>query len=168
MPMSSIGDTKKTRTLNSLIASKFQNPTLLHHSSHKLKLRQTLKLWVSILYSPWITSFCKNIRHLYSPNHSTNLTLGEQTKTGRGGNEKLFQVTPVICYRQELHVLARQMDSTWWQAGRVDLVVHQKDQEDSSAWPTGKWNNSENANMKKLSSQHIIFIRDPQNSENAR
>lgn len=137
--ISSIVDTNKTRTLNSLIASKFQNPTL-HHSSHKLKPKKTLKLWVSIVYSPWITLFCKNIRRLYSPNHSTILPLGEQQKKEEGVNEKRFQVTPVVCYRQELHVLARQMDSTWWQAGRVDLVVHQKDQEDSSAWPTGKWN----------------------------
>jgi hypothetical protein len=44
MPISSIGDTKKTRTLNSLIASKFQNPTLLHHSSHKIKTQANIKI----------------------------------------------------------------------------------------------------------------------------
>lgn len=46
---------------------------------------------------------------------------------------------PVGHCKLEHHFLATRLDSALLQAGKVDLVVHQRDQEDYSASPAGIW-----------------------------
>ena len=49
-----------------------------------------------------------------------------------------LSIKPAVQYRPEPDYLARQMGSAWLQAGRVNPVVHQRDQEDYCASPTEK------------------------------
>ena len=49
-----------------------------------------------------------------------------------------LSIKPAVQYRLEPGYLARQMGSTWLQAGRVNPVVHQRDQEDYCASPMEK------------------------------
>jgi hypothetical protein len=49
-----------------------------------------------------------------------------------------LSIKPAVQYRLEPDYLARQMGSAWLQAGRVNPVVHQRDQEDYCASPTEK------------------------------